>query len=137
VVVLDSSFVIAFHNELDAHHPLARVQMGTLLAGSWGSGLLPEYVFVEVAAVLLRKRGLTVATRVTNALLEAPELELINCAGFFRETLERFQNQSDALSFTDASIVTLALRFAQGRVLTFDQGILSYPGISLAGTPPQ
>lgn len=135
MVVLDTSFLIAYYNERDVHHEKARVQMAGLLTGTWGSGLLPEYVFVETATVLLRKVGLNRAKEVTGILLEAPELELINCSGFFRETLERFQNQSGALSLTDASIVTVALRFTQGKVLTFDQGILKYPGISLANEP--
>ena len=137
MVVLDSSFLIAYYNKKDVHHEKARTQMAGLMAGTWGSGLLLEYVFVEVTTVLLLKAGLGLAKEVAGILLETQEIESISCSGFFRETLERFQKQSGTLSFTDASIVTAAHRYAQGKVLTFDQGILSYPGISLAVGPPQ
>ncbi len=136
MVVLDSSFLVGYYNEKDVHHEKAKIQMAGLMAGNWGSGLLLEYVFVEVATILLRKVGLGRATEVAGILLDAQEIESINCSGFFRETLDRFQNQPGTLSFTDAAIVTVALRLTQGKVLTFDQGILSYPGISLVVAPP-
>ena len=53
MIVLDSSFRIAFHSERDAHHPAASILMGRSLNGEWGRGLLLDYVFLEVATVLL------------------------------------------------------------------------------------
>ena len=49
MIVLDSTFLIGFHNERDAHHGSASV----LTERGVGSGLLLEYVFLEVATVLL------------------------------------------------------------------------------------
>jgi predicted nucleic acid-binding protein len=48
VIVLDSSFPIGFYNERDAHHTAARALMDRFLTGTWGSGLLLEYVFLEI-----------------------------------------------------------------------------------------
>jgi len=48
VIVLDSSFLIAYHNERDVHHPAAAEAMQKFLAGAWGRGLLLERVFLEV-----------------------------------------------------------------------------------------
>ena len=48
MIVLDSSFLIAFHNERDSHHNAAYGLMERFLAGDWGRGLLLEYVFLEV-----------------------------------------------------------------------------------------
>ena len=53
MIVLDSSFLIRFHNERDAHHSAACVLMEQFLAGAWGKGLLLEYVFLEVVTVLM------------------------------------------------------------------------------------
>jgi predicted nucleic acid-binding protein len=64
VIVLDSSFLIGFHNEQDAHHQTASALMDQFLAGKWGRGLLLEYVFLEITTVLLARRGLNVASRV-------------------------------------------------------------------------
>jgi predicted nucleic acid-binding protein len=61
VIVLDSSFIVGFYNERDALHNSARTLMERFLNGEWGRGLLLEYVFLEVATVLLIRRDLAVA----------------------------------------------------------------------------
>ena len=58
MIVFDSSFLIGFHNERDAHQEAARTFMERFLRGEWGRGLRLEYVFLEVATVLLVRRGL-------------------------------------------------------------------------------
>jgi predicted nucleic acid-binding protein len=40
VIVLDSSFLVAFYTERDAHHEAASALMDQFLAGKWGKGLL-------------------------------------------------------------------------------------------------
>jgi hypothetical protein len=37
VIVLDSSFIVAFHNERDAHHGPARGWIERFLQGEWGA----------------------------------------------------------------------------------------------------
>ena len=58
MIVLDSSFLIGFYNERDAHHATARPLMDRFLAGEWGAGLLLEYVFLEVVTVLIWSGGI-------------------------------------------------------------------------------
>ena len=53
MIVLDSSFLIGFHNDRDAHHAKASSLMRDFLDGRWSKGLLLEYVFLEVVTVLL------------------------------------------------------------------------------------
>jgi predicted nucleic acid-binding protein len=109
LIVLDSSFVIGFYNERDAHHKTARALMNQFLAGTWGKGLLLEYVLLEVMTVLLMRRDLTVATRVGQILLEAAELEFVPCSDFFSATMRRFAAQTNTgLSFVDCAIATIA-----------------------------
>lgn len=38
VIVLDSSFVVGFHKDWDAHHQNASVLTDQFLAGKWGRG---------------------------------------------------------------------------------------------------
>jgi predicted nucleic acid-binding protein len=123
VVVLDSSFLIAFHNDRDVHHPRARAAMARLLRGEWGPALLPEYVFLEVVTVLLARRDLGVATRVGSALLVAKEVEFVACSDHFLEALDVFRNQGPgSLSFADAAIVAIARQRGARHVATFDAG---------------
>ncbi len=95
--------------------------MERFLSGEWGRGLLLEYVFLEVATVLLVRRDLEVASRVARLLLEAEELAFVPCSDLFPETFETFTGQgSTRLSFADAAIAHVARQRADGLVLTFD-----------------
>jgi predicted nucleic acid-binding protein len=131
VIVLDSSFLIAYHNTRDAHHAAAAQAMEALMAGGWGRALLLEYVFLEVVTVLLARRGLSVAAAVATALLQAREIDFVPCSELFLDTLETFRSQGNAkLSFTDAAIITMARR-GDGFVATFDSDFRGLSGISV------
>ena len=106
--------------------------MDHFLAGKWGTGLLLEYVFLEVSTVLLRRRDLATATRVGNILLEAQELEFVACSDLFPEALHIFQAQTGtSLSLADSAIIYIALQRAQGLVLSFDDELRSTAGIQI------
>jgi predicted nucleic acid-binding protein len=131
MVVLDSSFLIAYHNRRDIHHAAAADVMDRLVAGTWGQALLLEYVFLEVLTVLLARRGLDVASSVGNVLLHARDVEFVPCSDIFLAALETFRAQrTAALSFTDAAIVTVARRAAGGVVATFDDDFRRVDGIT-------
>jgi predicted nucleic acid-binding protein len=122
VIVLDSSFLISFYNKRDAHHAAAGTLMERFLSGTWGRGLLLEYVFLEIMTVLMLRRDLSTATRVGRILLDAEELEFVPCSDLFVETVERFSNQAGTrLSFADAAIASVARSRAAGQILTFDE----------------
>ncbi len=122
MIVLDSSFIVAFHNTRDVHHPAAARLMVQLLGGEWGQALLLEYVFLEVVTVLMARRGPDVANAVATRLLEAREVDFVPCSELFLEALATFRRQSAArLSFTDAAIVTVARQPGVGVVATFDR----------------
>ena len=132
MLILDSSFLIAFHNKQDAHHSAAASVMEDLLGGKFGQALLLEYVFLEVVTVLLARRGLPVATSVAQALLNAREVEFVPCSEFFIEVFETFSSQKKtSLSFTDAAIVTMAKRQSGAFIATFDKDFRSIEGISV------
>jgi predicted nucleic acid-binding protein len=135
MIVLDSSFLIGFHNEGDAHHAAATALMDRFLNGEWGRGLLLEYVFLEVSTVLLVRRDLGVALRVGRVLLEAEELDFVPCSDLFSETFEAFAGQgSTRLSFADAAIAHVARERADGLVLTFDDEFRKIPAIRVPQT---
>ena len=132
MVVLDSSFLIAFHNRNDVHHPAAAEGMEELLAGTWGQALLLEYVFLEVVTVLLVRRGHQTAARVGTLLLEASEVEFVPCSEFFLGSFDTFRTQRGGrLSFADAAIVTAARRFDVSRIATFDRDFEGLDGVAV------
>ena len=132
MIVLDSSFLIAFHNSRDVHHERAAGVMADLLDNRWGHGLLLEYVFLEVVTVLLVRRGLDVASAVATTLLEAKELDFVPCSEVFLDAVATFRGQSDTrLSFTDAAIVTVVRGFDDGLVATFDRDFAVLDGVTV------
>jgi len=131
VIVLDSSFLVAYHNSRDAHHDAAATVMSDFLDGKWGQGLLLEYVFLEVVTVLMARRGPRVASEVADVLLGARELEFVPCSELFLDAVETFRRQPRTrLSFVDATIVNVARDRADGLVATFDRELAAVPGIS-------
>ena len=130
MIVLDSSFLIAFHNPKDAHHAAASVVMERFLAGEWGKGLLLEYVFLEVVTVVMLRLDLAAATGAGRILLEAEELEFVPCSDHFLETLDGFSRQNGTrLSFVDAALAQAARKRADGQILTFNAEFRKLPGL--------
>jgi predicted nucleic acid-binding protein len=122
LIVLDTSFIVAFHNSRDVHHAAAKPVMDDIVSGKWGQALILEYVFLEVATVLLARRGLSAASSVASALLQAREVDFVPCSELFLDTLETFRTQSKTeLSFADAAILTAARKFNAGTIATFDR----------------
>lgn len=134
MIVVDSSFLIGYHNQRDAHHAAARRLMERFLAEEWGNGLLLEYVVLEVATVLLARRDLGVAAAVCRLLLDAAEFDFVPCSHLFSNALDLFRQQVNTrLSFADAAITYVARERAGGLVLTFDQEFAQLPGIRVPG----
>lgn len=132
MIVLDSSFLIAYHNTRDVHHAAATRGVEALLAGEWGQALLLEYVFLEVVTVLLARRGLSTATEVGSALLGARELDFVPCADLFLDAFHIFRSQGEsALSFTDAAIVAAAKQRGAKLVATFDEDFRTIAGLTV------
>ncbi len=132
MIVLDSSFLIGFHNSRDVHHVAAAGVMSGLLDGRWGQALLPEYVFLEVTTVLAARRGVSKAAEVGRILLEAAELEFVPCSDLFLETFGIFEEQGDAgLSFVDSALLVLARRTGAEHIATFDWDFEAFPEITV------
>lgn len=131
-VVVDSSFLIAYHNTRDVHHGAAARAMVHLAAGKWGRVLLLEYVFLEVVTVLLARRGHDVAVDVGRKLLEAEEVDFVPCSELFVDALREFTDQrTRTLSFVDAAIVVAAKIHAAGHVATFDEDFREVAGLTV------
>ena len=132
VIVLDSSYLIAFQNRRDVHHRAAAHLMPDLIGGVFGRLLLPEYVFLEVVTVLFARCGHTVAVDTADTLLNAQEVDFLPSSELFQPTLDVFRTSTAArLSFTDAAIVAAARRHGTQFVATFDAGFRRIEGLTL------
>jgi len=132
VIVLGSSFIVAFHNQDDVHHDSAVGIMDRIVAGEWESAALVEYVFLEVVTVLRLRLDLLTATTVGDTLLRAREVEFVPCSEVFLEAFEVFRNEEAApLSFVDAAVAAVARRRSPGWVATFDRDFADLDGVTV------
>ncbi|HET6629303.1 MAG TPA: PIN domain-containing protein [Woeseiaceae bacterium] len=123
MILLDSSFLVAFHNARDVHHDAAVEIMERIVTDEWGAPVLLEYVFLEVVTVLLARRGLAKAVEVGDILLNAREVQFVPCSENFDESWYVFTTQpSRRLSFTDSALVAVGNQRDIQRIATFDQG---------------
>jgi predicted nucleic acid-binding protein len=132
VILLDSSFVVAFHNRNDAHHGAASDAFPRVARGEWGPILLLEYVFLEVMTVLAARRDLATATSAGEILLGAREVELVPCSPHFLAAYQVFREQDvSRLSFVDAAIVAVAQDRGASAIATFDRDFRGLPGVEI------
>lgn len=132
MIVLDSSFLIAYYNTTDVHHAAAARTMIQLIGGKWGQGLLLEYVFLETVTVLRARRDVRVATTVGTTLLSAGEIDFVPCSDIFSDAFDTFRrDRSHGLSFVDAAIVSVARLNSPGFVATFDQDFSGIRGVTV------
>jgi predicted nucleic acid-binding protein len=136
VILLDASFVVAFHNQRDVHHAAAAAVFPRIVAGEWGGILLLEYVFLEVVTVLAARRDLPTAVHVGEILLGAREIEFVPCSAYFLSAYEVFREQeATRLSFADASIVAVARDRGAGAIATFDRDFRALPAVEIVPAP--
>ena len=132
VIVLDSSFLIAFHNRRDVHHEAAARLMPDLIGGAYGRLLLLEYVFLEVVTLLLARCEHAIALDAADTLLNAQEVDFLPCSELFQHALHVFRTGATIpLSFTDAAIVAAARRHETEFIATFDEGFRRIEGLKL------
>ena len=132
MIVLDSSFLVAYHNSGDVHHAAASRLMKRLLDGEWGGAILLEYVFLEVVTVLRLRVDSPTAVRVAETLLRAREVEFVPCSDLFLESFETFRAETRTeLSFADAAIVVAARQHPPGFVATFDTDFQGLEGVAV------
>lgn len=135
-IVLDTSFLVAYHNESDIHHVRALEVMDRLRSGEWGLALFPEYVFLELVTVLARRRDLATAVAAGETLLASEELVFVPCSEIFLDAFEVFRRFGGGdPSLADAAIVAIARRRGIDRIATFDRDFMNVEGLQVVPDP--
>lgn len=132
MLVLDTSLLVAYHNDRDSFHGPAAAMMAEIDAGAWGMGLVPDYVFAEFMTVVLARRGSERARAASRWLLDAAWTELVPCSPLFGDILARFHAQEGTrLSFTDIAVLEVAAEREAEHVATFDQEFRKMKGVKV------
>lgn len=131
MILLDSSFLIAYHNTKDKNHGHAAELMPRIASGEYGMVNITDYVFDETSTYLAAKQGIGKAITVGDYLLGAAELIGIT-KDDFKEAWALFKSQrSTRMSFTDCTIIVAMRANAIVKLAAFDGDFESFNDISV------
>ena len=134
MIVLDTSFLVAFANSRDHHHEAAAAVWPQLSAGAFGPILLSEYVVVETATVLAARAGLALAVAVVDLLLAADDVELVLQGRRISSVHATFAAQPEfELSFVDAALLDLIDNRGATHLATFDRQLARHASAIVVG----
>jgi predicted nucleic acid-binding protein len=108
MILLDSSFLIAYYSIKDKHHDDAVAIMPQITNREFGDVFITDYIFDEIVTVIaMRSKRIAASIRIGAAIKEA--------LNFFHTSEETFDSawelyrsqKSTTLSFTDCTIVEM------------------------------
>jgi len=117
MIILDTSFLIAFYNKRDSRHREALKIFDEIANDKL---VISDYIFDEVVT-FLRAKVPWIAQEVGKNILENLDVIRVNDEDFI--TAWELFNKFDELSFTDCTTLSLSKRLKIRRVVTFDQSL--------------
>jgi len=122
MILLDSSFIIAYFNEADVNHAKALRMAKDIDDGKYGPTVITDYIFDEVITVMLyRTRKLKQVAEAGEMLLRANRLFTID-RDAFDSTWDIFKGQKGTtFSFTDCASIAICRANGISNVATFDE----------------
>ena len=134
MILLDSSFLIAYLNETDINHAKALRIAKDIDDGKYGPTIITDYIFDEIITVMLYKnRKLKQVAEAGEILLRANRLFSID-QDTFDLSWETFKEQKRTmLSFTFYSCIAVSSVNGISKVVTFDGEFRRSEGLFVIG----
>lgn len=132
MILIDSSFLIAYYSIKDKHHSDAVAMMPQILDREFGDVFITDYIFDEIVTVIaIRSKSVAASIKIGAAIKAA--------LNFFHTTEETFDRawglyrsqKSTSLSFTDCTIVETVREHKIGTLATFDSDFDAIRGIKV------
>ena len=122
-VLLDSSFILAFDNEIDVHHQKTLPLWNKIANLDFGQYFISDHIFDEIVAVSLRKRGKEKTIELCQRILN--DIPIINV------NHPIFEKTKTNLSFTDCTNLVLLKLMGSNLIATFDKEFNKIKGINI------
>jgi predicted nucleic acid-binding protein len=110
VKIIDTSFLIAFHNKRDEHHERAREIRPEKV-------IINDYIYAEVLDTIYASQGKKKAVNYSKFLEKSAEIVKVT-KPILRKTIQNFEEKD--LSFTDASVAATAQKLNM-EIVSFDE----------------
>ena len=122
MIILDTSFIVAFYNIRDQNHQEAVNVMDDIVKGKYGELYITDYIFDEsMTVIFIRLKNLSETVKIGEALRKSSEMLEIGKSDF-ENTWNLFEKQTHtAFSFTDCSTIEIMKRNAIKNIATFDE----------------
>ncbi len=132
VILLDTSFLIAYKNSSDVHHESAIKIMKDISLGEYGLAFVSDYIIDESISVLLSKmKNFELARSFGKELISSFEVLFMN-QELFEISWRIFSEQNKtALSLTDCSLLALMCEKGVSHLATFDKRFIGVNGIQV------
>ena len=130
MIMLDTSFVVAYYNTRDQNHDVA-VKIAKILANQNSELYITDYIFGEIVTVsFVKLKNLRKAIHIGKTILESCNLLHVE-KGIFEHAWRIFSEQKLRLSFVDcATIATMESQKIQ-KIATFDGDFSKIKGIEV------
>lgn len=120
MIVLDTSFLVAYANPNDRMHDAALAVGKDIAAGRHGPALLSEYIFDEFVTLLRSRYGSRLAVREGNRLLNDHVIRVVLTNRAIIDTAWTMFSRHSRMSFTDAIVVATAQYFGTREIASYD-----------------
>ncbi|MBU5537653.1 MAG: PIN domain-containing protein [Candidatus Aenigmatarchaeota archaeon] len=135
MIILDTSFIVAFYNIRDENHTRAAKLMRDIIAGKYGELFITDYIFDECMTVIfIRLKNLSETVRIGELIRKSTKFLEIEKSDF-EEAWKLFKRQkTTAFSFTDCSTLVIAKENNIKNIATFDEDFLKIKRINVIRT---
>lgn len=124
MIILDTSFIVSFFNTSDSNHHKAVEIAKEIDEGKYGTSILSDYIFTEVATVMmLRVKDIEKVTKYCNELMASTRMVKVESDAFKLSWLEFGKHNTLALrfSFVDCSNIAISRLNPIRYIATFDK----------------
>lgn len=132
MILLDSSFLVAYMLDKDKYHPKSLDIMEAIKKGAFGTAYITDYIFDEVVTVIMVKsnsidKAVEAGTYLKESLtiLKLEEEAIDGAWGIFKA------QSKGVLSFTDCTNLSEMRSKGIENLVTFDGGFMNLKGIKV------
>jgi len=133
MILLDTSLIVAYSNEVDENHLIATEIMERIDGEEFGRGIITDYIFDEIVTVTMARGGsVKRARRLGDLLLESLYLIKVDETQFM-DAWDMFGRQTTHMSFTDCTTIAVCRLNGIPNIGTLDREFLSIGDLNIVG----